>query len=145
MYIHIFIADIYAYIYIYTHIYIYICIYLHIYTYIYTDIYYIYIYIYLSISLSNYLSYHVYTCIHIYIIYIKTNSYKNLFFIFFYNTLTAKLNGNIPTKKGFFSIYKFLRKNFSTSTQSTKINGFVIGQYATTFFCVLSTSLVLSK
>ena len=65
----------------------------------------------------------------------KNNSYKNLFFLF-YDTFTAKLNGNAMTKKKAisFQLESLVDKITFNFHLFNKINNFVTSQYATTVF-----------
>ena len=68
-----------------------------------------------------------------YIQYIKSDSYKSLFFIFvFYNSLIAKLDGNTLAKKNaiFLRLTFFVDKTAFNFHSFNKINDFVTNQYA---------------
>ena len=66
----------------------------------------------------------------------KNKSYKNLFFFFFNNTLTAKLDENIFAKKSslFFQLESFDGKSICNLHSFNKINDFAITQHATVAF-----------
>ena len=62
--------------------------------------------------------------LYVYLKYLKNNSYKNLFFIFLlYNTLTAKLHGNVSTKTKKLGI--FVDKTTFSFHSINKVNDFV--------------------
>ena len=62
--------------------------------------------------------------LYVYLKYLKNNSYKNLFFIFLlYNTLTAKLHGNVSTKTKKLRI--FVDKTTFSFHSINKVNDFV--------------------
>ena len=66
---------------------------------------------------------------------IKNNSYENLFFIFlFYNTLTAKLDGNDLAEKTAMFLESFVDKTTFNFHLFHEINDFVTTQYSTITF-----------